>query len=726
MAYLEASIQAFMRHLLLTLLALIVCGLSQSFAQSTARYSIEDVLSAPYCSNLTAGHERVAWVTTTEGVRNIWQAAFPAAKPVKLTTYTIDDGQELGELRFSPDDRLLAFVRGGGKNGEGVSPNPTSDPAGAEQAIYVVPTDGSQKPVRIAVGSHPVFSPNGQTLLFSQGGQIHLASVTDIKKITTQKLFTARGFLSDFSWSPDGKKVLFVSNRDYHNLIGIYDLAQKIVSWLAPGVDRDQLPVWSPDGKQVAFIRQPGQRHGELENIQGGNRFAVWVADVQTGEGHERWHSPGDDGGFAQYYPNEPMRWTTTNKLLFFSEHQGWMHVYALSPNGNDQPVDLTPGEYEAEETFVTADGKQLYFSSNNPENHSSDKDRRHIWRVSLTEADPVRIPMTSGDGIETDPVVVENWFVWRSAGYNKPTGIAMIQVGQRRATEEIRFPATLPNRFPTAALVEPKQVVIKAADGVAVHGQLFLPPASSASAKHPALIFMHGGPMRQMLLGWHYRGSYYANAYAMNQYLAAKGYVVLSINYRAGIGYGRAFRRADKQGPRGASEYQDVLAGAKYLQSRPDVNPLKIGLWGGSYGGYLTAMGLARNSDLFAAGVDLHGVHDWSWRGNHFSPGGGWGIGTDEAKVALESSPNFNLDFWRSPCLFVHGDDDRNVTFAETVDLVQKLRDRNVPTEVLVFPDDVHSFLLHKNWIKTYQAMDAFFDKYLLNPSDKRLTTEK
>ena len=708
----------------------LLTGFTPAFAQQKATFSIDDVLSAPYCSNLTAGRSRVAWVVTTEGVRNIFTSAVATTvgKPTQLTRSTVDDGQDLGDLRFSPDDTQVAYVRGGGKNGEGVSPNPTSDPAGAEQAIYVVPVDGSQPPVRIAVGSHPAWSPDGTRLLFGQGGQVQVCYLKAPKAPTTEKLFSVRGSVSDISWSPDGTKVLFRSDRGYHSLIGVYDIAQKTVAWLAPGVDRDGYPVWSPDGRQVAFIRQPGKKHGELENIQGGNRFAIWTADMATGEGRELWHSPGEDGGFAQYYPAEPLRWTAANQILFFSEHDrsdggtafrpGWMHVYKLAPDGKTPPVDLTPGAYEAEETFVTADGKQLYFSSNNPVNDRLDTDRRHIWRVSLLGGKPEAV--TRGTGIETDPVVVNGYVVYRSASWNRSTGIAGQKSGDATAT--VVFPTgTEPDakRFPASALVEPKQVIFNAADGVEVHGQLFLPKALNSSAqrsadRRPALIFMHGGPIRQMLLGWHYRGTYYGNTYAMNQYLASQGYVVLSVNYRAGIGYGRAFRLADRQGPRGASEYQDILAGAKYLQSRADVDPLRIGLWGGSYGGYLTALGLARNSDLFAAGVDLHGVHDWSWRGNMFSPGGGWGIGPAESKVAFESSPNHNLDFWRSPCLFVHGDDDRNVTFAETVDLVQKLRDRHVSTEVLIFPDDVHGFLLHKNWVRTCQAMDAFLGKWL------------
>ncbi len=114
------------------------------------------------------------------------------------------------------------------------------------------------------------------------------------------------------------------------------------------------------------------------------------------------------------------------------------------------------------------------------------------------------------------------------------------------------------------------------------------------------------------MLLGWHYM-YYYSNAYALNQYLANSGYVVLSVNYRSGIGYGLDFREALHYGAAGGSEYNDVQGAGVYLRTRADVDPARIGAWGGSYGGYLTAMALARASDLFRAGVDFHGVHDWA-----------------------------------------------------------------------------------------------------------------
>src|SRR5207245_809761 len=141
-----------------------------------------------------------------------------------------------------------------------------------------------------------------------------------------------------------------------------------------------------------------------------------------------------------------------------------------------------------------------------------------------------------------------------------------------------------IPADFPAQDLVEPQQVIISASDGLQIHGQLFLPATSADGERerHPAVIFFHGGSRRQMLLGWHYMG-YYSNAYAMNQYLASRGYVVLSVNYRSGIGYGMEFREALNYGATGASEFNDVEGAGLYLRSQPDVDPKRIGVWGGS-----------------------------------------------------------------------------------------------------------------------------------------------
>jgi dipeptidyl aminopeptidase/acylaminoacyl peptidase len=275
---------------------------------------------------------------------------------------------------------------------------------------------------------------------------------------------------------------------------------------------------------------------------------------------------------------------------------------------------------------------------------------------------------------------------------------------------------AALPADFPSSQLVAPRQVIFKSADGLEIHGQLFVPRGRTAPG--PALLWTHGGPIRQMLLGFHYM-NYYHDSYAFNEYLVSRGYVVLSVNYRLGIMYGRAFRQPANASWRGASEYQDVVAGAKYLQSLPIVDPHRIGLWGGSYGGFLTAMGLARNSDIFSAGVDFHGVHDWSaflerwetWEGGTLS-----GAPDLEAarKLAFDSSPDASIATWRSPVLLIQGDDDRNVPFNQTVDLAQRLRQQHVRFEFLVFPDEIHDFLRWSTWLRAYHATSDFFDQQL------------
>jgi dipeptidyl aminopeptidase/acylaminoacyl peptidase len=262
--------------------------------------------------------------------------------------------------------------------------------------------------------------------------------------------------------------------------------------------------------------------------------------------------------------------------------------------------------------------------------------------------------------------------------------------------------------------MVVPRSVTWKAQDGLTVHGQLF--EASGATAPRPAVVFVHGGPSRQMLLGWSYM-DYYSNAYAVNQYLAQHGFTVLSINYRLGIGYGRAYQHPAHAGPAGSSEYQDVLSGARFLAEQPGVDGQRIGIWGGSYGGLLTALALARNSDVFKAGVDFHGVHDWSRSlGEEVHPPlryekGDW---EQALKVAFESSPAAAVAGWRSPVLFIHGDDDRNVRFNQTIDLERRLEAQGQPYQELVIPDEIHGFLRWDDWLIADAATVRFLTETL------------
>jgi len=275
-----------------------------------------------------------------------------------------------------------------------------------------------------------------------------------------------------------------------------------------------------------------------------------------------------------------------------------------------------------------------------------------------------------------------------------------------------------IPADFPTDQLVTPRSVSFTAPDGMTVYGQIFERPGGPA--KKAAVIFVHGGPPRQMLVGWHY-SDYYSNCYAVNQMLAAQGFVVLALNYRLGIGYGYDFHRPLNAGARGAAEYQDVKAAGEWMAALPQVDPTRIGIYGGSYGGYLTALALGRNSDLFAAGVDLHGVHDYSTPDSGAGralaaamAGGGRTAPPDAAEayeVAWRSSPVASVSTWRSPVLLIHGDDDRNVRFSQTTDLVQRLTAQGVDFEELVIVDDTHHWMRYANAVRA----DAATVEYLV-----------
>jgi dipeptidyl aminopeptidase/acylaminoacyl peptidase len=420
------------------------------------------------------------------------------------------------------------------------------------------------------------------------------------------------------------------------------------------------------------------------------------------------WHSGHQaNDSFPYLTADGSFSFPSNDRIVFTSEQDGWNHLYAVPASGGAARL-LTPGLFEVEDVSLSADRKSVLYSSN-----QDDVDRRHLWRVPIESGKPEAI--TKGETIEWSPVETgQGGYVLCLGSSATSPGMPYRVTAQGR---EMLAASALPVEFPSSQLVTPQQAIFRSEDRFEIHGQLFVPRGQTT--RGPAVIFIHGGSIRQMMLGFHYM-EYYHYAYAMNQYLASRGYVVLAVNYRTGIMYGRAFREPPHASWRGAAEYRDIVAAGKYLQGLPLVDGKKIGLWGGSYGGYLTAMGLAHNSDMFAAGVDLVGVHDW--RPEMAS----WPLQVSQAalaaapdfaeasKMALESSPIAALEHWTSPVLLIHGDDDRNVAFSQTVDLVQKLREHHVPMEQIVFPDEIHGFLLWKDLMTEFGATADFLERVL------------
>ncbi|MGE5213096.1 MAG: S9 family peptidase [Nitrospirota bacterium] len=683
-------------------------------------FTIQQVLSAPFPYGLTsASHApRVAWVFDNKGERNVWVADPPDFVSRQVTHYKGDDGQAIASVKLTPDGKTIIYARGSEINKEGTSANPTSQTKLPKQQAWAVNVGGGEPRLLGDVGCNEEgcedlqVSPDGKNVVWPGKKHLWIAPLDGKKK--AEQLEELAGVSVTPRWSPDAKRIAFRSNRKDHSFIAVLDMATKKITYIAPTTSRDAGPVWSPDSKQVVFIRQPGVEFKRPLIPEFPRPWALWIADAQTGEGRELLHSGNVMEESLPLFAFESLKFTDAGRIIFASEKDGRNHLYSIAATGG-APQLLTPGDFDVEEVMLSADKRSILFTSN-----QNDIDRRHIWRVSGTGGQPQEL--TRGETIEWNPVETSDKKAILCLGSTATSPAMPYRLTSSGRESIVRN--MIPADFPSARLVTPKQVVFKSEDGLEIHGQLFTP--KNQTGRGPALIFTHGGPIRQMVLGFHYM-EYYHNAYAMNQYLASKGYTVLSVNYRLSIMYGRAFRVPPKSVWRGSSEYQDVIAGAKFLEALDNIDPQRIGLWGGSYGGFLTAMGLARNSDIFKAGVDFHGVHDWAvflpmWAAEAEEKNADVAPDLKEAReLAFKSSPVATVASWRSPVLFVHGDDDRNVPFQQTTDLVEKLRAQKVEYEELIFPDEIHELLRWSDWVRAYRATAEFFDLRLAASAERK-----
>ncbi|WP_461534009.1 S9 family peptidase [Sinomicrobium sp.] len=667
-------------------------GISCLFGQT----DLDAFLSYPEPGNLTSSNNKLAWTFNEEGKRNVYVAEAPDFKPRRLTPYLEDDGQEITQLSISNDGKWVVYVRGGdhGGNWSGSQPvNATSDVDGAAVQVWSVPFAGGEPKLLSERGSFISVSPNSDKVVFTKLGERWVVNIDGSGE--ARKLFADNGNVRHLSWSPDGKKIAFTSHRGTHSFIGVYEFGARSLKWVSPDFSRDMFPKWSPDGKSLVFVRRPG-------NVKLKYSSYVWelrVADL-SGEGSKViWKAPKTrKAGFKNAVGNS-IQWAANNSIVFRSYLDGRQHLYSVPASGGKELL-LTPGNFMVEEVSLNAKGDKLIFSTNTGKDEK-DIDRRHIGIVSVNKADMTLL--TEGEGVESSPVFLENTVAFLSSTTSRPAVPAYLKDGKITLIAAENIPATLPQD----KMVTPEQVIIISKDGTKVHGQLF--KSKNSSGKKPAILFIHGGPSRQMFLAWDHRG-YYAHTYALNQYLANQGYVVLSVNYRLGIGYGYDFDNPKKAGRYGASEYQDIQAAGEWLAEQKDVDAKKIGVYGGSYGGYLTALALGKNSDLFAAGVDIHGVHNRVPKSVYKST-------PDKElvdRVSWKSSPNAYVKDWTSPVLLIHADEDRNVGFSHSVDLSQRLKRKGVYFESLIIPNDTHHWMRHENLLKISKATVDFFNKQL------------
>ncbi|UKT62674.1 S9 family peptidase [Pedobacter mucosus] len=690
-----------MKKLIFLVIVLLVSN--KIFSQS---FTLKSVLSYPFPSQLVAAPSgsKIAWTSNEQGKRNIYVANAPDYKAIKITDYNEDDGQELTSLSISTDGKWIVFVRGGDHGGRDGGPvNAASSPIAPKVQVLTIPFDGG-KINAIAEGDNPIISPNSDQIIFAKAGQILIAYVDGSS--LAKNLFYAKGINGQYKWSPDGKKIAFVSNRQDHSFIGIYTDKNIPVQWIGASFSKDNSPIWSPDGTEIAFVRTPGTG-GATDSILAKKHqpWAIWTAKISTGIGKQIWKAPETlRGSYPSIDGNVNLNWAN-NRIVYTSYQDGWPHLYSIKSDGSNQLL-LSPGDFAVENVKLSSDKKWLVFCANTGK-EPDDIDRRHIYKVSVDQAN-MQV-LSEGKGIEAYPIITGNMaqVICLSSTAQRPLLPAILTA---KKSLKLIGEALIPKDFPTDQLVIPTHVTFKAADGNTVYGQLFTP--KNPRKNHPAIVYVHGGPQRQMFLGWNPM-DYYSIDYALNQYLVSLGFSVLSVNYRLGLGYGYEFHKPNNAGAQGAFEYQDIKAAGEWLATQPNINKDKIGVYGGSYGGYLVALALGKDSKLFAAGVDIHGVNNRfssnAIEGNEPAPDAELA-----SKVAAESSPMNYLNTWKSPTLIIHADDDRNVAFSQSVDLAKRFEDKKFEFESLVIPDDTHHWMKFSNGLKVSEATAEFLNRKL------------
>ena len=328
------------------LLLLVILTLG-GVAAEVANFTLPRAMDFPFPCDLVTDRagNRMAWVRIVGGERNIWVADGPGATPRQVTQFKGDEGVEITQLTFSPDGKSLVFVRGGDHDGnwaaEGdLAPNAMSSPETPKVEIWRADPSGKQPAAKVTEGDAPALSARGQ-LVYLKDRQTWTVSLDGE---AAKRLFFDRGKNDELSFSPDGTRLAFRSNRGDHSFIGVFTNEKTPLLWLAPSTGRDASPRWSPDGSRIAFTRRPGDGGPPEplleETIQ---PWAIWIADATTGKGTKVWASPRTlRGSFPDVAGGANLFWAAGDRLAFLSAQSNWQSLYSVSVAGGVATL-LTP-----------------------------------------------------------------------------------------------------------------------------------------------------------------------------------------------------------------------------------------------------------------------------------------------------------------------------------------------------------------------------------------------
>ena len=473
-----------------------------------------------------------------------------------------------------------------------------------------------------------------------------------------------------------------------------------------PRADREirwSMPVVSKDGRHVVAAARSADNKNRwlvtLDPATGRTR----VVDVLQDEAWVR--EAGLGASALEFLPDG-------RRIAFLSERDGWMHLYTLDVAAEGaEPKQLTAGKWEVSAAEPSRDGSQFYITTN--EVHPGE---RHVYTVPADGGPRTRLTTMAGSNTavlspdESTLAVIHSYST-------KPPEVYLM--ANRTGAEARQVTVTPTAEWRAFHWIDPRVVTYKARDGVDVYARVFTPEMIGArrDPSRPGVVFVHGAGYLQNA---HRYWSTYFREYMFHNLLASRGYVVLDVDYRASAGYGRNWRTAIYR-HMGGKDLEDVVDGARYLAASEQVNPRRIGIYGGSYGGFITLMAMFTTPDVFAAGAALRPVTDWA-RYDHGYTSNILNVPQRDAEAYRKSSPIYFAEGLKGALLICHGMVDTNVHFQDSVRLSQRLIElRKENWELAVYPVENHAFTEETSWADEYRRIFKLFEENVRVPGRPR-----
>ena len=448
-------------------------------------------------------------------------------------------------------------------------------------------------------------------------------------------------------------------------------------------------PYWSDDGKNnVVVFRAQDNKDRWLLSLDVSTQ-KLKLLDRQR---DEAWV-----GGPGTGFGSGAIGWVNNSQLWFQSEESGYSHLYVYDfTTGKKQ--SLTSGKYEVQAVELSNDKKLFYITTN--EVHPGEK---HFYKLPTGGGKAEKLTsLTGANEVTLSPD--EKWMAIRYSASNKPWELYLVE--NKAGAKPQQITSSLSEEFKSYAWGEPEVTTFKARDGVDVYTRVFKP----ANPNGAAVIFVHGAGYLQNAHKW---WSSYFREYMFHNLLADRGYTVLDMDYRASAGYGRDWRTGIYRFM-GGKDLTDNVDGAKWLVDTYKINPKRIGIYGGSYGGFITLMALFTTPDVFAAGAALRPVTDWA----HYNQGYTANILNEPASDSIaytKSSPLYHAAGLKGHLLICHGMVDVNVHFEDAVRLTQRLIELGKDNwELAVYPMEDHGFVEASSWTDEYKRILKLFDENL------------